>query len=72
MVTVNFRMSAVGKVALDLAGPEPWRSLVGRLAPAGEIDAASCIAVRRGVVLKGEDLVHDGDEVDVFPAISGG
>lgn len=72
MVTVIFRLSEVGRVELTLSVSERWESVLQRCRVQTGVDPGAVIAVRRGTVLGKDDLVEDGDDVDVFPAISGG
>lgn len=72
MVVVTFKLSELGRVELTLAGPERWEAVLKRCSAQSDIDPGSVISVRGGTVLRQDDLVKDGDSVDVFPAISGG
>lgn len=36
------------------------------------IQLGGIIAIRNGSVIQKSDLVENGDEIDIFPAISGG
>lgn len=72
MVAIAFRLSEVGRVELTLTGPERWESILQRCIAKSGVDPGAVISVRRGTVLSNDDLIEDNDEVDVFPAISGG
>jgi molybdopterin converting factor small subunit len=72
MVAVIFRLSETGRVEFPLAEDQPWSMVLQRCRTQTGVDPGAVIAVRRGTVLGKDDLVQDGDEVDVFPAISGG
>ncbi|HBG20327.1 MAG TPA: hypothetical protein DDY32_13910 [Desulfobulbaceae bacterium] len=72
MVIVNFRLSEIGRVEISLNDPEKWEALVQRCAARPGIELGTILAVRRGRLLQGDDLVADGDEIEVFPALSGG
>ena len=72
MIIVTFRLSEAGRVEIPLAGPEKWGALVNRCAARAGVELGGILAVRNGTLLLGHDLVEDGDEIDVFPAISGG
>jgi molybdopterin converting factor small subunit len=72
MVIVNFKLSEVGRKEVDIEGPEPLESVLRQCAVTPAVAPGHIIAVRRGDVMKGSDLVEDGDEIDIFPAISGG
>lgn len=72
MVTVNFKLSEAGSVRLDIAGPEKLEQVLEQCAARAGIELGGVIAVRNGRVITVQNLVADGDEIDVFPAISGG
>ncbi len=72
MVIVTFRLSEIGRVEIPLNGPEKWEALINRCAARPGVELGGILAVRNGTLLMGHDLVEDGDEIDVFPAISGG
>ena len=72
MVIVNFRLSEIGRVVISLNDSEKWETLVQRCAARSAIELGTILAVRRGRLLQGDDLVADGDEIEVFPALSGG
>lgn len=72
MVSVTFRLSEIGRIEIPQSGPENWEALVARCAARAGVELGNILAVRNGTLLMGHDLVEDGDEIDVFPAISGG
>ena len=72
MVTFNFRLTARGKVQFPLAGPEKLEIALQQCAAGEGIRLGGYIAVRKGTVVAADDLIEDGDDIDVFPAISGG
>lgn len=72
MVTLQFKLSELGTVTLDIDQPEQLSSLVQRCAAGTDHDPGGYIAVRNGRVIKGDSLIHDGDQVTILPAISGG
>lgn len=72
MVTVNFKLSDVGSVQLDIGGPEKLEQVLEQCAALAGIELGGVITVRSGRVITGRTLVEDSDEIDVFPAISGG
>lgn len=72
MVVVNFRLSEIGRVELSLKDPERWETLLQRCAARSGIELGGILAIRRGRLMQGDDLVADGDEIEVFPALSGG
>lgn len=72
MVIVNFRLSEIGRMEIPLTGQEKWEILAGRCATQAGVELGSILAIRKGTLLRGHDLIGDGDEIDVYPALSGG
>jgi molybdopterin converting factor small subunit len=72
MVTVNFRLTAVGRVELDIATPLEFAALLKLCGNQAGYSPGDCIGVKNGQVLRGGDIIVDGDTVDIFPALSGG
>lgn len=72
MVTVTFRLSGIPAVTLELDAPTPLAEVVRLGAMTGGLRLGGYIAVRRGQVLAGDVLIGGEDEIEVFPALSGG
>lgn len=72
MVKIHFKLSEVGTVSLDIAGTEKLEEVLERCAAKAGIEIGGVIAVRNGRVITGHASVDNGDEIDIFPAISGG
>jgi molybdopterin converting factor small subunit len=72
MVVVNFKLSALGRVETALQGVQTWRELLLHSSASDTLTPEGVIALRRNQILSPGDLVRDGDEIDVFPALSGG
>lgn len=72
MVEIHFRLSELGTVKLSLETAEKWKHLLRRSTGETNLAPDSVLAVRRGRVLRAEDLVDDNDRIEVFPALSGG
>lgn len=72
MVTVNFKLSDKGTMKLDVSKPESFTSILERCVTCPEREVGAFIAVRDNRVIAGEDIILDFDEIDVFPALSGG
>ena len=72
MVIVNFRLSEIGRIEISLDSPESWETLVERCAARSGLPLGGTLAIRRGTLLQPRDLIEDGDEIDVYPALSGG
>lgn len=72
MVTVNFKLTDTPPVLLEVNGPESFENILARCVTQNKMQLGGIIAVRRNKVLSARDLVRDLDEIDVFPALSGG
>lgn len=72
MVKLNFKLTERGEVEIPLSGPQPLQTVLDRYNAEKGIDPGGYIAVCRGRVVSGDQLIDDGDEIDIFPAISGG
>lgn len=72
MVSVNFKLTDVGRVEIKLEKQETLGTVLKQCIVQTGIELGGIIAIRGGKVLKENDLVKDRDEIDVFPAISGG
>ena len=72
MVTFNFRLTERGKVQFPLSAPKTLDIILQQCAAEEGITLGGYIAVRKGKVITAENLIADGDDIDVFPAISGG
>jgi molybdopterin converting factor small subunit len=72
MVTVNFKLTDIGRIEISLPRQETLATVLQQCRRQSGIDLGGIIAVRCGQVISRNALVQDGDEIDVFPAISGG
>lgn len=72
MVTVNFKLTGTAPVLLEVNGSENFENILERCATQSKMQIDGIIAVRKDKVLSARDLVRDLDEIDVFPALSGG
>jgi len=72
MVTLTFKLSEIGTVSLDVDESVPFSRVLQLCAQKTGVEIGGVIAVRNGRLISGKDLVHSGDQVDVFPALSGG
>ena len=72
MVTVNFKLTDIGRIEIALVKQETLATVLQQCRRQAGIELGGIIAVRCGKVITKNDLVQDGDEIDVFPAISGG
>ncbi len=72
MVRVTFKLTEVGRIELDLPTPLLFKEVLRHcIARTGYIPGGY-IAVRKGKVVNLGDMVEKGDEIDIFPALSGG
>ena len=53
---------------IDVAGPVRVHALLARL----EMSREAHLVISNGTLVAGDALLHDGDEVEVRPVISGG
>lgn len=72
MVVVHFRLTEAGRVEIEIARPERLEDILLKCAAKAKIQLGGIIAIRNGSVIQRSDLVESGDEIDIFPAISGG
>ncbi len=72
MVKVTFKLSDAGTVNLDINKPEPLHNIIKKSAKMAGVMLGGYIAVRNDKVITADGLVEPDDEIDVFPAISGG
>lgn len=72
MVTIDFKLTEAGRVEFDLPAPMPLVEVLRRCAARTDYTCGSYIAVRKGRVVTGGDMVEDQDHIDIFPALSGG
>lgn len=72
MVGVNFKLTDIGRIVVSLEKDQTLATVLQQCTGQAGIELGGIIAIRQGKVLKESDLVEDGDEIDVFPAISGG
>lgn len=72
MVIVNFKMTDIGRVEVAVAKQQPLAKVLLQCTNLTGIEIGGVIAVRQGQVINENSIVEDGDEIDIFPAISGG
>jgi len=72
VVSVNFKLTDIGRIEVRLEKCETLATVLQQCAAQAGVEFGGTIAIRSGRVLKEDDLVEDLDEIDVFPAISGG
>lgn len=72
MVTVNFKLSDLGRVQLNIVAPTTFEEVLKLCALKNGSSVGSVIAVKNGKVFSLQETVKSGDVIDVYPAISGG
>ncbi len=72
MVSIHFRLTDIGRLEVHIEKPETLAAVLRLCTAQADFELGGIIAIRKGRVLKENDLVQDGDEIDIFPALSGG
>ncbi|MEE4134740.1 MAG: hypothetical protein V2I32_01575 [Desulforhopalus sp.] len=72
MVILHFKLSPLGRVDLNLAAPLALTDLLSRAVEQKDVKIGGTMVVRRGRLLGEDELIYDGDELDIYPALSGG
>jgi len=72
MVRINFKLTGKEKIEYSLVEPETLDTVLQKCATGEGLILGGYIAVRKGTVIATSALIEDRDEIDVFPAISGG
>jgi molybdopterin converting factor small subunit len=72
MVSIHFKLTDIGRLQVDIEKPEILAAVLRQCTAQKDFELGGIIAIRKGTVLKENDLVQDGDEIDIFPALSGG
>ncbi len=72
MVRVTFKLTEVGRIEIDLPTPLLFKEVLQHCVVRTGYTPGGHIAVRKGKVVSLGDMVEEGDEIDIFPALSGG
>ncbi|SMC54715.1 Sulfur carrier protein ThiS (thiamine biosynthesis) [Desulfocicer vacuolatum DSM 3385] len=72
MPVLNFKLTNKDKVTLEISEPQKLGKLLPVAAQKAGIKLGGFIAIKNGKVITREHLVENGDEINIFPAISGG
>lgn len=72
MVIINFKLSDLGSVQLNVVEPTTFEKILEQFAVKNGSTVGSVIAVKNGKVFGLQETVENGDVIDVYPAISGG
>lgn len=72
MVKLFFKMREVGSVELKLDSPATLQDVLELGAKQAGIELGSYIAVQKGKVVPATEIIQGEEEIDIFPALSGG
>ena len=72
MVSIHFKLTDIGRLEVRIEKPETLTAVLQQCTAQVDFELGGIIAIRKGRVLKESDIVQDGDEIDIFPALSGG
>ncbi len=72
MVTIHFKLFDAGTIQLEIDKPTRFNELLKRCPLHLDEKKGGFIAVRNHSIITGNELVSDSDEIEVFPALSGG
>lgn len=72
MVIINFKLTNADKVTLEISDPEKLSQLLPIAAQKAGVKLGGFIAIRNGKVITKKHLIKTCDEINIFPAISGG
>ena len=72
MVIINFKMTDIGRVEVAVEKQQSLGTVLLQCRSLTGIEIGGVIAIRQGQVITKNSIVGDGDEIDIFPAISGG
>jgi sulfur carrier protein ThiS len=72
MVIINFKLTDVGRVEVAVEKQQTLEMILLECSRLTGREPGGVIAIRQGKVITRTSIVEDGDEIDVFPAISGG
>ena len=72
MVIINFKLTNADKVTLEITAPGKLSELLPIAAQKAGVKLGGFIAIKNGKVITKEHLIDTCDEINIFPAISGG
>ena len=72
MVIINFKLTNADKVSLEISAPVKLSKLLPIAAQKAGLKLGGFIAIRNGKVITKDHLIENCDELNIFPAISGG
>ena len=72
MVIINFKMTDFGRVEVAVAKQQLLSTVLLQCSNLTGMEIGGVIAIRQGKVITKNSIVEDGDEIDIFPALSGG
>ena len=72
MVTIHFKLQDIKSIQIAIDGPQTFAAILQHCLPNTGFEPDGLIAVRNNRIISKADWVEDLDEIDVFPALSGG
>jgi hypothetical protein len=72
VVILHFKLSPLGRIDLNLTAPLSLTDLLARAADQNGVKIGGTMVVRRGRLLGQGELIYDGDELEIYPALAGG
>ncbi len=72
MIRLDFKLSPLGLVELELAAPLTLAEVLATAAARQKKEVGATMVVRSGCLLRQDELVADGDLLEIYPALSGG
>lgn len=72
MVTINFKLSDLKPLEIQIDKPETLAHVLALCRERTSIDIGDFIGTRNNRVITLDQIVENGDEINIFPAISGG
>jgi len=72
LVKINFKLSDIEPMEIQIKRPETLDHVLTLCREQASIDIGEFIGIRNSRVITGEQIVENGDEINIFPAISGG
>ncbi len=72
MVSVNFKLTDIGKIEVSIKKQQTLATVLQHCRTLTGVELGGIIAIRSGKVIREHTLIEDGDEIEIFPAISGG
>ncbi len=72
MVKVNFKLSDLKPLEIQIDKPETLAHVLALCREKTSMDIGEFISIKNSRVITLDQIVKNNDEIDIFPAISGG